>query len=188
MYFKTKLRALLQCLFFFTYFGSNAQSYQLAQLPDSMKTAAHAIVWLDETTVKVGSDLKAMLVSHSVVSVMNEKGDHFAFYSGYYNEFVHLNEVTGNLFDAAGKKIASFKKKDLEDVPEEDGFSFVTSTRFKFKDLSQRTYPYTVEFYEETNLEGYINLPGFRPIPEKGVALLKASYQIETSGNCQVRR
>ncbi len=42
-----------------------------------------------------------------------------------------INNVNAYLYDAAGKELRHFKKKDMEDQPVFDGSSFVTDERVK---------------------------------------------------------
>lgn len=93
-----------------------------------------------------------------------KRGDHYATYFGYYNKkSLLINNINAYLYDAGGKEIRHYKKKDMDDLPYQDGVSFVNDERIKVGRFSYNRYPYTVEYEEEDDLNGFIGIGGWTP-------------------------
>ncbi|HZZ76044.1 MAG TPA: DUF3857 domain-containing protein, partial [Puia sp.] len=142
-----------------------SQKYPAASIQDSLKENADVVIRLGETEWDIKSAGQATLKRHVVYTILNEKGDEYAVYvSGIYNnKSISINNIGGYLYDASGKEIRHFKKKDMEDFPYEDGVSFVNDERIKRGSFSFSRYPYTVEFEEEDELNGFVSIGNWVP-------------------------
>lgn len=145
---------------------TRAQKFPASSIPDSLKENADVVTRLSETTWEIKAVGEATRKRHLVYTILNEKGDGFAeFYSAVYSmKSVQINSINGYLYDAGGKEIKHFKKKDMEDHPYEDGVSFVNDERYKKGGFSYNSYPYTVEFEEEDDLNGFMSVGSWKPL------------------------
>jgi len=104
-----------------------AQKYPAFAIPDSLKENAEVVVRLAEIVWDIKSAGEATLRKHFVYTILSEKGEGYAEYRAVYNTKSRLiNSINAYLYDANGKEIRHFKKKDMEDFPYEDGFFPIT--------------------------------------------------------------
>jgi transglutaminase-like putative cysteine protease len=146
-------------------FVANAQKFPATSIPDSLKENTDVVTRLNEITWDIKAVGEATRKMHEVYTILNEKGDRFAeYFSAVYNlKSTQINSISGYLYDAGGKEIKHFKKKDMEDHPYEDGSSFVNDERYKKGGFSYNNYPYTVEFEEEDDINGFMSVGSWKP-------------------------
>ena len=113
-----------------TYF-SFSQDYSVQLIPDSLKLNANAVKRMEEIYVSIESTKKVMVRRKYAITVFNKRGAAFAAYYNSYSSLKKLNSIEGSLYDAAGKKIGTVKRKEIEDVPYSDGFSLMQDNRIK---------------------------------------------------------
>jgi hypothetical protein len=164
--------------------GARSQKYPASAIPDALKNNANVVVRLEETEWEIKSAGEATRRHHVVYTILNERGDHYANYFGYYNKKSYLiNSINAYLYDAGGKEIRHFKKKDMDDLPYQDGVSFVNDERIKIGRFSYNNYPYTVEYEEEDDLNGFIGIGGWTPQYFFNTSVQLSKYTIITPKN-----
>ncbi|MDE3235783.1 MAG: DUF3857 domain-containing protein, partial [Bacteroidota bacterium] len=164
-----------------------AQNYKASLIPDSLKEHANAVIRLYDEKLTIKSDNRAILKEHYVVTILNEDGEKFAAYDNNYDKLVSLNDISGSLYDAEGKKIKSIKKKDISDVSASDDETFLTDVREKHFQFYWRTYPYTVEFEDEQDFNGIFFLPHWAPFESQKVSVQESNFIVETPSNYELR-
>jgi len=164
-----------------------AQNYNAALIPDSLKQDADAVKRFEEIKIIVRSLRKAVIKHKYVYTILNEQGDRFAYYSGYYDKLRSISDISGILYDAGGNKIKSIKKKDIADVSVSDGFSLVTDARSKRFSFYNKVYPYTVEFEDEIEYDGIFSFPTWTPINRIGMSVMQSRLIVETPDDYQLR-
>lgn len=164
-----------------------SQEYNVASIPDSLKVDANFVMRVYDTKIIVKSISKAIIKTKKVYTILNEKGDYAARYYQYYDEFRSINDISGNLYNADGKKIKSIKKKDIADVTSNDGFSLATDARIKEFSFYQKNYPYTVEFEDEVELNGVYQFPSWVPFFASNFSIQNSRYSIEFPSDYKIR-
>jgi transglutaminase-like putative cysteine protease len=166
---------------------AKSQKYAASEIPDSLKENADVVVRFDEMVWNIKSAGEATSRKHIVYTILNEKGDRYATYVSYYNKSSHLiNNINAFLYDAGGKEIRHYKKKDMEDLPYEDGITFVNDDRIKLGRFSYSSYPYTVEYEEEDDLNGFLGIGGWTPHYSLKSSVEFSSYTIITSNDYEL--
>ena len=167
--------------------SAGAQEYAVAGIPDSLLLHANAITRKEELKVTIKS-LDKVIVHHKyAITILNEQGDEYAEYSNNYSTLEGLGDISGNLYDAAGKKIRSVRKKEIQDIPVSDGFSLMQDDRIKRHNFYYKQYPYTVEYEDEQVVKGTYFLPYWRPVPDGNYAVESSVYIIETPPEYKLR-
>lgn len=128
--------------------------YPVSAIPQAMLKKANVVKRLDETRIEVRSIGKAVYRRHYVYTILNENGDDEAAFVVGYDRFRSINDISGNLYNAEGKKIKSVKRKDIQDGSMVDGMSLITDGKYKYHNFYCREYPYTVEYEMETEMNG----------------------------------
>jgi hypothetical protein len=158
---------------------AKSQKFPASAIPDSLKENANMVIRLEQKTYEIKSTREAIVHKRHVFTILNEKGEHSAIYRAYYNDKSSIiNSVTGYLYDASGKELRHFKKKDMEDRPVFDGSSFVNDERCKVGSFYSHTYPYTVDFEEEDEEHDLIDIGDWFPQPSIKYSVERSIYSI----------
>ncbi len=167
--------------------GLVAQSLNVLFLPDSLKKNARAVMQENEMILEIKSPGKAMLREHMIYTILNESGNYLASYRTFYGKFNSINSVSGALYDVMGKELKHVKKKDMEDKPVYDGFSLMEDERYKEYDFYYRVYPYTVDYQEEDDVNGILDIEDWFPLRAPGVSTLHSKYVIIAPKDYRIR-
>lgn len=152
--------------------------YPVSTIPEHLATHVNAVFREDHLTFKIHSRSKASYVVRQVITIMNPKGKHYATEIVGYNKLSKIKDINGTVYDAFGKQIKRLKTSEIYDQSAYDGFSLYSDSRFKMIDLTQGSYPYTVEFEYEVELKYLFYIPGFELISEEGVSIENSSYSL----------
>lgn len=171
---------ILRILLLLTSFTANADnpSYAVANIPEPLRTDVNVVIRKDEAVFKILSRDKATRYIHQVITIFNAKGKDYASHYIWYNKLIRIRDVSGTVYDAAGKQIKKLKNSEIYDQSAYDGFSLYSDARFKSIDFSQGTYPYTVEFEYEVDYKYLFQIPGFALVTEEKVSVEASSYSI----------
>ena len=159
---------------------AHAQDYNVDLIPDSLRKNADVVIRNDEVHVQVKAMNKVIIKHKYAITVLNENGDEYAEYSNSYDPQQPLSDIDGNLYDATGKKLKNVKHKDIQDAPVKDGISLMLDTRIKLHNFYWRSYPYTVEYEDEQELNQTYGIPRWHPVEGLYYAVQNSSYTIET--------
>lgn len=166
---------------------ASAQLYATLFIPDSLKNNAVAVCRQEEKVVEIFSSSKAIVRNRYVITVLNPQGDGYGSYSNHYDKLRKLNNITGTLYDAMGKKIKSMQKKELLDMAYNDEISLMTDDRMKRFSFNHTVYPYTVEFSDEEQLNGTFFLPTWNPVPGQKFSVQQSSFEVIVHDGAGVR-
>jgi len=92
-----------------------------------------------------------------------------------------------SIFDAAGRELRHFKKKDMTDLANEDA-AFVSDERIKEFNLNYNSYPYTVDFEEEDEIVGgAYYIPHWNPPRSENSSLEVSRYILTVPAGYKIR-
>jgi hypothetical protein len=86
-----------------------------------------------------------------------------------------------------GKKMRTIKKKDISNTSVDDGFSLLTDNRQKEYSFYCKTYPYSVEFEDEQELDGIYFFPSWQPVEDENFSVQQSRFIVETPANYKLR-
>jgi hypothetical protein len=164
-----------------------AQKYAVNKIPDSLKEGANAVKRNEELVISIKSPSKAIIKNKYAITILNASGDRFAYYYNSYDKLSSLQDISGYLYDAEGKEIKKVKKKDIQDVSNDDEMSLMTDDRIKRHSFFYTTYPYTIEYEDEKELDGIFFLPKWQPMLSYSFAVEESNYIVELPENYQIR-
>ncbi|WP_431215818.1 DUF3857 domain-containing protein [Puia sp. P3] len=122
-----------------------------------------------------------------VYTILNSRGDNYANVYTFYDKFHDLVSATGILYDAEGKQIKKIKKGDMQDWNTDGSGILMTDMRVKVYSFGCRSYPYTVSYDEETEMNGLFMLPEWQPQPARNVAVEQSSLVIRAPSGYPLR-
>ncbi len=167
------------CLFFAVYITKAQESnYSYQSIPNNLLENANAVVRDNSIEITIEDFDKMIVQKREVVTVLNKLGNVDARLVEGYDEDTKIDDLSVKIFDANGKEIKKYKKRDFTDVSAVDGGTLYSDSRVKYIDYTPISYPYTVVFESEykTSTTGFI--PWWQPINGYYVSVEKSSYKI----------
>ena len=175
-------------LFSLSLIAADDYKYPVANIPDSLKKGAYAVV-RENSEVFTQSDINhATYKVTKVVTILSNQGDDFAHFTLYGDKFRELTSFTGIIRDASGVVVKKIKKSDLifssvsDDALSTDKYIMAYQCDIPF-------YPCTVEYqYQEKWKNGILSYPVFSPYDGYFEAIEKSDLRIETPLNVEMRQ
>jgi hypothetical protein len=163
-----------------------AQFYPAFTISSELTENAHAVV-RDYSVEFVQQDShNAYYKVNQVVTILSAKGDAFADFHFYEDNFEELKSFSGEIYNEFGKSVKKIPKKDL--VNTEFSQYLASSGRHVFYDLYFPTYPFTVRYtFEIKYKNGILMYPAFNPVDGFHESVEKASYTLQLPASVQLR-
>lgn len=157
----------------------------VATIPDAIKKNANVVKRYEHTFFEITDIDRAYLKVHKIYTVMNENGaDELVFQRGSLGKFITLEDADIKVYDAKGKQLAKYKKKDLSTVAISDGL--IDDGKTSYLKIPVSAYPVTVEYLFEEKYKGSLFLPSFSIIvPNEGVQ--QSSFTAKVPKNLDLR-
>ena len=173
----TFLKSII-CILFFSTTVFSQDSYQAIVLNPDLQSNANAIVRSSTIDISIEARDKIVVTEQRVVTVLNERGQRHVGAVVYYDQSKSIKTLEAVVFNAFGKEIKKFKKKDFIDVSVADGISIFTDNRARYINYTPVSYPYTVVFDLEVVSSNTAFIPQWFPIDDYYLSVEKASYKI----------
>jgi hypothetical protein len=143
-------------------------SYDLSAIPDVVKKDADVVKRYEDILFEVTDIDRAVMKVHQLYTILNEDGKYMLNFHQYTSKFTVLGDVDIKVFDAGGKQVLRYKKKDLASIAIGEGL--IDDGKTYYVTLPASTYPVTVEYEYELRFKGTINYPPYRILlPGQGV-------------------
>jgi hypothetical protein len=166
----------MQVLFCFTLLSvalSGFAQYDASTIPASLKEGAHVVKRFEEIVFKVKDIDAASYTVHQVFTVLDEDGRGVLTFHEYTNKLRSIDDVEIRVYDASGKNINKFRKKDLNKFAAQDGL--VTDGMFHYLEIGAPSYPVTVEFKYTIDYTGTLRYPSYN-IQDSEESVENSSY------------
>ena len=131
--------------------------YSAFSIPDSLKKNADAVVREDIQKFRVKDVNSATLEVHEIVTVLNEEGKSHLTFHYTSDKFDYLSDAEISVYNAAGSKLNSYNKKDMQTVAFGEGL--VEDGQTTFFRVTAPSYPITVETNYTIKYKGILNYP-----------------------------
>jgi transglutaminase-like putative cysteine protease len=131
------------------------ERYKAATIPAGLLKNANAIIRWEKRLLSVKNEHRAVESVRQLVTVLNPEGRSYGEMEIYYDKFRHINDIDGTLFDANGEEIRTLEKSDVTDAEATSWYSLYEDNRVRRATLYHNSYPYTIEWEYEIELNGY---------------------------------
>jgi len=158
-----------------------------APIADSLKKGADMVVRKNELEIEIVSPRKAKMVHRYVYTILNSRGDGYANVHTFYDKFHDLVSATGILYDQDGRQLKKIRKGDMQDWNVEGAGILMSDIRVKYYPFTCRSYPYTVSYEEEVEMNGLFMLPEWQPQAARDIAVENSSLVIKTPAGYPLR-
>lgn len=165
-------------LLFATGLFAAENKYPVSDIPDSLKNGMYAVVREESNVFTIIDKSHSSIQYRSVVTILKSTGRSNAILSVGYDKLTKIKSVKAIVYDVLGNVIKKVKASDFIDQSSISGFSLYEDNREKYIDLRQASYPYTVEFEYELDLNYLLFIPSFYLYDDDEVSIQKKSYQL----------
>lgn len=174
---KLKITLFLFLFFSLIAFGQKSE-YSTSAIPDSLKQNANVVIRLSKTNIDITSQKSMVISSLQVTTVLNELGLRNLDLSENYDKNRKINQIQATAYDAFGKELKTYKRKDFKDVSVADGISVFNDNRALYLDYTPITYPFTIVFETEIQTSNTAFIPSWSPVDDYLVSTENTSFTI----------
>ena len=171
------MKRILCFLIALLHFGVSGFSQDIAYsallIPDSLKTDASVVKRLENISFEVSSIERANQTVHQVYTVLSEKGKNALTFYEYTHKYRSLSSIEIRVYDALGRQIGRYNKKDLSTTVSGEGL--VDDGMIQYISISANEYPVTVEYKYEIKFKGTLVYPSY-DILTLGESLQQSSF------------
>lgn len=137
--------------------------FPVAAIPAKLLNHANAVVRIEELQVEIEDLSRVIKTEHYAITILNEKGAHWAQLSESYDQFNEVVSIDGTLYDAMGKIIHELRNRDIQDVSAVSDNNLIDDSRRKLHNFYCKTYPYTIEYTIVTRQRYSLFFPTWMP-------------------------
>lgn len=163
-----KIAFILSCILFATAASAQFDITSMAEIPEPVKKDADVVKRYEQIFFEVTDVDRAKYTVHQVYTVLNSDGDNALLFIQNTNKHVTLNEAEIKMYDASGRVINKYKKKDIYKHADMSGL--VDDGMRYIHQLKAPSYPVTVEYKYELGFTGTLSYPPYFIMgPDEGV-------------------
>lgn len=156
------LMRLLYLFVFSCFFGyAQNQDFSVSQIPKELLENADAVFRQDFMEIEIRSIKEMVTRVTNVWTVLNSQGDKLINPSIYHDNSIKVNKAEVKIYNASGKEIKKYKKKDFKDRSSVSSGTLYSDSRVMYLDYVPSSYPYTFEISYETTSKNTVFLPNF---------------------------
>ena len=152
------------------------ETYLASGIPDSLKENANAVIryTLDDITVKAPG--REVLKHHTIITVLNEKGDDEGEMVLFYNrKYDNYSNIEIKIYSATGQLLKKYHKSDMYERSAANDETIVTDDRLLAIQHAIASYPTTIEVSYEEDISSFTDLGAWMIRPKAEIAV-EAAY------------
>lgn len=161
--------------------GLSAQrpsSFNIFSIDESLKEDADAVIRLHHRHFSIKSMDQAEMEERKVVTIFNKDADYLAWVGEGYDKLTKIVDFDAVVYDKYGEVIKKLKKDDIIDQSYISGFSLYEDNRVRAADLSQKTYPYTVDFTAKLSYKFLYSIRDWEVLRYENVAVEQSIFEV----------
>lgn len=152
--------------------------YPAFTISETLKKDANAVVRINHERFIIESAKNARYTVHRAITILNEKGNKHAVEVIGYDKLTKVTDLSATVYNAVGEPMKRLKNADILDMSAFDGFSLYSDNRLKAMDLTQASYPYTVEVEYTLDYRGLLYIPGFYVQEGDAVSIESQTFEL----------
>lgn len=154
------------------------EKYQVQSIPSSLVDYANAVVRENSVEVEVRSLRDVRIQHRTVITVLNNAGNRLAKDYIYYDNSIRVRSAEAVIYNAAGREIRKFRRRDFRDISAVDDGSLYTDSRLLVVDYTPNAYPYTIDLTYEISRSNSFSLPDHRFVNSYHLGVESSSYTL----------
>jgi hypothetical protein len=161
--------------------------YAVSKIPAALLKDADAVLRIEELEYDISGPKEYVQRYHYVITILNENGDDWADFNEDYDKLHDLTSVEGYLYDVNGRQLKKMKYKDLQDLGGVDDNNLIDDSRKKHHNFYYKTYPYTVEYFEEVHYKHTLFFPMWVPQGSEKLSVEKSKATVNFPSDYKFR-
>lgn len=174
-------------LLFCAFATANAQNVSSEVIPDNMKSNAYVVVRENTEDYTINSIDNIELKKTKVWTILKKEGDNQSQIVLHYDKNTKLNDIKVSIYNAAGKEIEKYTKKDFSDYSNTPSFALYDDNRVLLLKVNSNTYPYTIKLSYTENSSDTVFISDFIGIPAYHTAVESSVRKIENKSGIPLR-
>ena len=170
-------------LFFTSLSFAQKTEYNSLSISDSLKENANAVIRLNQIDILISSQRNMNVITKRVVTVLNEKGLDAIDAVENYDKRTTIRNIETTVYDAFGKEIKKFKRKDFKDQSAVGGGTLFSDNRYLYLDYTPIQYPFTIVFDSEIETSTTAFIPEWYPLNSYFVTVEKSILNVKYPDN-----
>ncbi|MDB0602434.1 DUF3857 domain-containing protein [Tenacibaculum maritimum] len=180
-------RIILLAIFLFPIFiFSQKAKYASFVTARVLKTNANAITRNSTTEITIEAVDKIVIHKKRVITVLNKLGIANAPMSIAYDNDTKITKLSAKIYDAFGKEIKKYKKRDFLEVSAVEHGTLYSDDRIKYLRYTPTNYPYTVVFETTYKTNSTAFIPRWFPINDYYISVEKSEYILKNPLNLPI--
>jgi transglutaminase-like putative cysteine protease len=166
-------------------YAKDKPKYPVSAIPENLKEGMYAVIREDFSRFEILAINRSRYHVHKVITILNENGKAYASEVVGYDKMEKVISISAYVYDAQGELIKKLKTSEIIDRSSYDGL--FSDARVKIFDLSQSTYPYTVELQYEIEKKYLYSIPSYYPYMDDEVSIQKKTFEVAYPKELQPR-
>lgn len=120
------------------------KNYNVSGIPENLKINASSVVRSEKVTISIPEQDQLIVSVHRSVTVLDKNGNNHVDAFVEYDKSRKVKKLLAVVYDAEGKEIIKFKKKDFNDLSAVAGGTLYSDNRIMYLTYYPKNYPYTI--------------------------------------------
>jgi len=151
--------------------------YPVNSIPEELKKNVNIVVREDEMIIRILSKKSYSVHVHYAVTIFNANGQDYASTALFYDKNVKVRDLRAAAYNSDGEVIRKLKSGEITDRSAFDG-SLFSDNRIKSFDLSQASFPYTVEWEFDREYNYLYSIEGSSVMRREKMSVQHFTYQL----------
>ncbi|SCY43729.1 Transglutaminase-like superfamily protein [Nonlabens sp. Hel1_33_55] len=156
-------------------------------IPQKLTTNANAVIRQNDVVVEVNDIDDVTVTEDRIVTVFNKTGMNYINAHQNYSDSWDIKDMRAVIYDALGNEITTIKERDFRDVSAVDSGTLYADNRVKYLEYTARTFPITVHYTSEVEMESTAFLPQWLPLENFYCSTESSSIQIINNSDTEVK-
>ncbi|MBW8361520.1 MAG: DUF3857 domain-containing protein [Kaistella sp.] len=164
-----------------------SQDYSVASIPETLKKDANAIIRNQHSEYLINAVDDISVSENTTITILNNSGEDYAQVVIPYDKMTKVSDIKVNVFDASGKVIKSYSKKDFSDFSHTPSFGLYVDDRVLVLNPSPSKFPFTVQYTYTVKTKNTVFIQNLSPVPGFNVSAESISRKISNKSGINLR-
>ncbi|MDG4945302.1 DUF3857 domain-containing protein [Weeksellaceae bacterium KMM 9713] len=164
-----------------------AQTYSISSIPSEIKNRAKAVVRLNHIELELKNYNQLQIKKTLVITIFKKDGDEFQYLPMFYDKHTKIQKYGGEVYDADGKVLTKFKKKDYRDYSAVQNGALYTDDRVMVYEYTPTQYPYTIKHEISYETSNTAFLPDWNPVSTYEIGVENSIYSFVNKSDVNIR-
>jgi hypothetical protein len=167
---------LLTVITIITLAATAQNQYAVSAIPAALRNNSNVVKRMEDVRYEIRNLHSAVYTFKYAYTILNESGQKYADLVVGYDKLRKISNIEGALYDAGGNQLKKVKGKEINDFSAMSDISLYDDNRVKVHDFNYRSFPYTVAYEVQIEMNNTLFIPGWRPQSYENLAVEQSAY------------